>query len=96
MITIISMSVIVEAAKFVIKKMGRNYESCCRNKQPGFIANKKLFQHQQNESDRKNYQWQPPMMMPAVAMIQRKASNPESQQDHSCFKCSIINNVDPE
>ena len=79
MITIIGMSMIVDAAKFVIKKMGGNYECYCRNKQPCFITDKKLLQHQQNESNRKNYQRQLPVMMPAVTMIQRKTSNPKSQ-----------------
>lgn len=96
MITIFRMSMIMCAAEPVIKKMSQNDEYNCRNKQPGFVTNKKLFHHKKNKAHRKNKKGKQAMMMSPVAMVQGIASDTEGQYDHACLKYNIIDDIDPE
>lgn len=53
MIAVIRMCMVVHPAKPEIEKMGGNDEYNGGYQQPGFIENKKLFNHQENKTGKK-------------------------------------------
>ena len=50
MIAIIRMRMIMQPAVAKIQDMRGDNEQYCRNQQPGFILNKKLFKYQANKA----------------------------------------------
>jgi len=93
MIAIIGMCMIVKTAGAVIQKMCGYDQDDCRNQQPDFVGNKKLFYYQQCHTGAEQQQRQFAMMMPAITMIQGVGPDTKSQQYHTGFKKSVVDDV---
>lgn len=93
MITIICMCMIMHPAGFIVNKMSRNDQGHGRNKQPGLIVNKKLFQYQKNKTAKEKKEGQQAVMMFFITMIKRIGANTKSKQYHPDLKSCIMNNI---
>lgn len=74
--------------------MGDDDEQYRRNEQPGFVADKKLFGNKENKTRKKNNQRKRAVVVFFVPVVQRIRTNAKGQDNHSCFKNYIMNDID--
>ncbi len=80
-------------AGFIVDKVGGNDQGNSRNQQPGFVINKKLFQHQKNKTTKEKGKGQQAVVVFFITMIKGIGTNAKSKQDHPDLKSGIVNNV---
>lgn len=96
MIAIICMAMRVHPAGPVVQEMRPYDQYNGRDKQPGFIMDKKQSQNQQHNADTEYSKRQPAVVMLPVAMVERVSPDTKRQQYHAGLKGGVMNDVHAE
>ena len=93
MVTIIGMCVVMNAASFIIHKMGGNNEYDGEWQKVNLVMMPYLLRNQEQKACGKHEQGDRAMVMPAVSMPKRVYTYQKRQQNHKVLKRHVVHEV---
>lgn len=96
MVAVLAVRMVVHPAGSVVAQVGNHDERKSSSQHPVLMFAPVFLGPEESHAGTEKQQGLQAVMVPLVAMPERKIPDPHGQEDHEIFKEGIVNDVDPE